>query len=100
MRNWLAPTLLVIAAACATQHYVQAGQKDGVAVSYRWDHPEGKPSALLLRIVNGSDERRHVHAEIDLYHQGRTVEQFEADTVVAPHRTLSGRFNGFYFEPT
>lgn len=94
----LAFTLLVTAA-CSAQRFTPAAEKDSVTLGYKWVHKAGKPSALSLQLANPTDVRRRVHAEIDLYYQGFTVEQFTADTLIGPHRTLTGKLNGIYFEP-
>ena len=60
----------------------------------------GKPSELLLKMVNGSDSARSVHVGLDLYSEGMTVERFSADTCMRAGRTLNGKLNGFYFIPT
>ncbi|MBK9174942.1 MAG: hypothetical protein IPM46_01120 [Flavobacteriales bacterium] len=67
--------------------------------AYRWSHPPGKPSELLLRLKNVSGADKRVSLGIDLYYQGRTVEAFEADTCLRPGMLLAGRLNGIYFIP-
>lgn len=91
--------LLVFAATGRAQQYTSFGEQDSVTVSYRWRHRAGKPSELWLKIANASTVRRQVHAHLDLTSKGVIVEQFEADTVMGPGRTLTGKLNGFYFIP-
>ncbi|MFT3886144.1 MAG: hypothetical protein QM724_12170 [Flavobacteriales bacterium] len=90
---------LLLCSGCNAQQFIQAAEQGGVTIGYKWTHKEGKPSLLQLRIANPTGERCRVHADIDLYHQGFTVEQFSADTIIGPHRTLTGRLNGIYFTP-
>lgn len=85
--------------ACKAQQYVPAGGSDGITVSYRWKHATGKPSELLVKLVNASDSAREVHVELDLYYQGLTVERFTADTCITAKRSMAGKFNGIYFTP-
>ncbi|MBK9421246.1 MAG: hypothetical protein IPN44_09335 [Flavobacteriales bacterium] len=98
--KYLLPFLLLALTGCKAQQFTQAGAAQGVQVSYRWKHAPGKPSELLLKMVNSSDSARSVHVGLDLYDQGRTVEQFTADTCMRARRTMNGRLNGFYFIPT
>lgn len=84
---------------CHAAQFVQAGQKQGVSVSYRWNHHQGQPSELLLKIANEGDTARHVHLGVDLYFQAFTVEQFIADTCIPAGRTFNGKLNGIYFIP-
>ena len=91
--------LLVLSTSCASIQYLEKGTHDGVEVAYRWNHPLGKPSELLLRLKNVAAEDKHVNVVMDLYYQGRTVESFEADTCIRVGQTLSGKLNGIYFTP-
>ncbi|HEX2617100.1 MAG TPA: hypothetical protein VHL57_06120 [Flavobacteriales bacterium] len=101
MRTLLSLALsLLIGCACMAQDYVKAGEQNGVTLSYAWSHKKGKPSALLLKIANPTDEKRQVHVDIDLAFEGLTVEQFAADTLIGAHRTFTGKLNGIYFVPT
>lgn len=96
------PTLLLMAllmSACAMPQYIQGGEKDGVAVSYRWNHPAKGPSELLLKIANPGPSAQHVQIVLDLAHQGRTVETLSADTCIPAGRTFNGKLNGIYFIP-
>lgn len=92
--------LVLLAFACAPTQYVHKGVQDGVELAYRWDHPVGKPSALLLKLVNTTVEDKEVDLVIDLSYQGRTVESFTADTCIKAGHTMNGRLNGIYFTPT
>ena len=74
-------------------------RKDGVKVSYRWNHRADKPSELLLKIVNDSPSAQQLHLGLDLYYQAFTVEQFSADTCIPAGRTFNGKLNGIYFIP-
>lgn len=91
--------LVLIATGCASVQYIEKGTHDGVEVAYRWNHPVGKPSELLLRLKNVAATDKHVNVVLDLYYQGRTVETFEADTCIRGGQTLSGRLSGIYFVP-
>lgn len=93
---FLAPVLLL---GCAAPQFIQAGQKDDVSVSYRWNHRTGKPSELLLKIVNAGPSAQRLHVGLDLYYQAFTVEQFTADTCIPAGRTFNGKLNGIYFIP-
>lgn len=84
---------------CKAPAFIQAGQKDDVSVSYRWEHGNGQPSELLLKIVNASPSAQQLHLGLDLYFQGFTVEQFTADTCIPAGRTFNGKLNGIYFIP-
>ena len=96
----LLPLVLVLALfGCKAPQFVQAGKKDDVSVSYRWNHATGKPSELLLKIVNESSSAQQLHLELDLYYQAFTVEQFTADTCIPAGRTFNGKTNGIYFIP-
>ncbi len=86
-------------ASCAAPQYVSKGTYEGVEIAYLWKHPVDKPSELWLRLKNVSDQERKVHVGIDLYYQGRTVEEFEADTCLRAGQLLSGKLNGIYFVP-
>ncbi|MBK9149275.1 MAG: hypothetical protein IPM12_15825 [Flavobacteriales bacterium] len=90
---------LLTLASCAGTQYIEKGTHDGVEIAYRWSHPPGKPSELLLRLKNVSGADKRVSLGIDLYYQGRTVEAFEADTCLRPGMLLAGRLNGIYFIP-
>ena len=68
-------------------------------LAYRWNHPPGKPSELLLKMVNTTTEDKRVALVIDLYYQGRTVESLEADTCLKAGQTMNGKLNGIYFIP-
>lgn len=97
-----APALLLLLfalASCKAPQFIQSGQQDGVNVSYRWNHRPGKPSELLLKIVNEAPGDRQLHIGLDLYHQAFTVEQFTADTCIPAGRTFNGKLNGIYFIP-
>lgn len=89
--------LLVAVVACKAPQFTQAGQRADVSVSYRWNHPPGKPGELLLKIINNGDSARQVHLGIDLSYQAFTVEQFTADTCIPAGRTYNGKLNGIYF---
>ncbi len=92
--------LLVLAfASCKTSLFTMAGERDGVAVSYRWNHPPGKPVELLLKLSNQSPVAQQVHVALDLSFQAFTVEQFLADTCIPAGRTFNGKLNGIYFIP-
>lgn len=89
----------VALASCSTMQYIEKGTHDGVEVAYRWNHPPGKPSELLLRLKNTAGTDKRVNLALDLYYQGRTVETFEADTCLRPGMLLMGKLNGIYFVP-
>lgn len=93
---FLAP---LIALGCAAPQFIQADQKDDVSVSYRWNHRPGKPSELLLKIVNAGTSSQQLHLGLDLYFQSFTVEQLSADTCIPAGRTFNGKLNGIYFIP-
>lgn len=99
MKRFILPFLPLLILGCKAPQFVQAGQKDGVAVNYRWSHKEGKPAELLLKIVNASPSTQQLHLGLDLYYQGFTVEQFQADTCIPAGRTFNGKLNGIYFIP-
>lgn len=91
--------LLLLSAGCAPTQYLHKGTYDGIGVSYRWNHPTGKPSELLLRLENTTDKDLRIDLEIDLTYQGRTVETFDADTCMRAGQVLNGKLNGIYFIP-
>ncbi|MBZ0205495.1 MAG: hypothetical protein K8H89_04170 [Flavobacteriales bacterium] len=96
------PTLLLFLlgiTSCKAPQFIQGGEKDGVAVSYRWNHKPGKPSELLLKIANESPSAQRLHLGLDLYYQAFTVEEFTADTCIPAGRTFNGKLNGIYFIP-
>lgn len=97
--KWTWPLLLFLPTAAWAQD-VQKGMHSDVEVTYRWKHPVGRPSELLVKLVNTSKEGKQVDLVIDLYYQGRTVEVLEADTCIRPGQTLNGKLNGLYFIPT
>jgi len=86
--------------ASAQSRFIHKGELNGVEMAYRWNHPTGKPSELLLKLRNTTNEDRRVSLVIDLYYQGHTVEVLEADTCIKAGRTMNGRLNGIYFVPT
>lgn len=92
--------LLLLAFACTPMQYVHKGVQDGVELAYRWNHPVGKPSELLLKLVNTTTEDKEVDLVIDLFYQGRTVESFSADTCIKAGQTMNGKLNGIYFIPS
>jgi hypothetical protein len=92
--------LALLMAGCAAPQYLHKGVHDGVELAYRWNHPPGKPSELLVRMRNTTEADREVHLTIDLYYQGRTVETLTADTCIKAGRTMNGKLNGIYFVPT
>jgi len=94
----LAP-LLFLAVACTPTSYLHKGVQDGVEMAYRWDHPAGRSSELLLKLVNTSNEDKEVDLVIDLYYQGRTIETLSADTCLKAGQTMNGKLNGIYFAP-
>ena len=91
--------LLLAITSCKAPQFIQGGEKDGVNVSYRWNHRADKPSELLLKIVNNSASAQQLHIGLDLYHQAFTVEEFSADTCIPAGRTFNGKMNGIYFIP-
>ncbi len=99
MRKALLLLLSMPALGCAAPQFIQAGQKDDVSVSYRWNHRAGKPSELLLKIVNASPAAQQLQLGLDLYYQAFTVEQFTTDTCIPAGRTFNGKLNGIYFVP-
>ncbi len=94
----LFPVLLLLAG-CAPPEYLHKGVQDGVELAYRWNHPTGKPSELLLKMVNTTDQDKNVALIIDLYYQGLTVETLTADTCLPAGSTMNGKMNGIYFIP-
>jgi len=99
MRNLIAIALLLPLSALAQGKYIHKGERDGVEMAYRWNHPAGKPSELLLRLKNTTQEDRHIELAIDLYYQGRTVEVLGSDTCIRAGQTMTGKLNGVYFIP-
>ncbi len=99
MKHYLTLAILLSTVACAPKEHVYKGVHEGVEISYRWAHPEGKPSELLLNLKNTSAEDKQLGLVLDLYFQGRTVESFEADTCIRSGQRLNGKLNGFYFNP-
>ena len=79
--------------------YTSKGTQNGVEIGYRWNHPVGKPSELLVQLKNTEAQHKHVELAIDLYYQGRTVESLEADTCIRSHQSLTGKLNGIRFVP-
>lgn len=99
MRSFPAILFQVLLSACGTTKYVEKGTVDGIEIAYRWSHPMGKPSELLLRLKNTTLEDRNLNLAIDLYYQGRTLETMLADTCIRAGHTLNGKLNGIYFTP-
>lgn len=96
----LATLLPVIAlAACAPPKSIYKGVHDGVEIAYRWNHPPGKPSELLLKLSNTTPGDKRIELAIDLFVEGRTVETLQADTCIRTGQTLNGKLNGFWFVP-
>lgn len=93
------PFFALLLMGCSAPQYLHKGVYDGVELAYRWNHPTGKPSELLVRMENTATTDREVHLAIDLYYQGRTVETFTADTCIKAGRTMNGKLNGIYFVP-
>ncbi len=102
MRSRFIPALLAFlaSAGCAPPQYLQKGVQDGVQLAYRWNHTPGKPSELLLKLVNTTNQDKSVDLIIDLSYQGLTVETMELDTCIRAGRTMNGKLNGVYFIPT
>ena len=92
--------LVVLLTACSTPQYVYKGVQEDVELGYRWNHPTGKPSELLVRLKNTAAEDRSVSLVIDLSYQGLTVETLELDTCIRAGQTMNGKLNGVYFIPT
>ncbi len=99
MKAALLAAIAFTLASCTGAQYLEKGTFDGIEVAYRWNHPPGKPSELLLRLKNIADTDRSIALAIDLYYQGRTVETFEADTCLRPGMMLMGKLNGIHFIP-
>lgn len=99
MRTAIILILLAPLVASAQRGFVDKGERDGVAMAYRWNHPVGKPSELILKLKNTTEEDKRVSLVIDLYYQGLTVEVMEADTCIKGGQTLNGKLNGIYFVP-
>lgn len=95
-----APFILILLTACTAPQYVYKGVQEGVELNYRWSHPTGKPSELLVKMKNTTTEDRSVSLVIDLAYQGLTVETLEIDTCIHAGHTMNGRLNGVYFVPT
>lgn len=91
---------LLLATLVTEAQFVHKGEVEGVEMAYRWHHPVGKPSQLLLKLKNNTAEDRQVDLIIDLYYQGRTMESLVADTCIKAGATMNGRLNGLYFIPT
>ena len=91
--------LLLTLAACSGPQYLYKGERDGVELAYRWNHPKDKPSELLLHMKNMTPGDKRIALAIDLFYQGRTVETLEADTCIRTGQTLNGKLNGIYFIP-
>lgn len=87
-------------AAMAQGKYITKGERNGVELAYRWNHPLGRPSELHLRLKNNTAEDKSLSLEIDLSYQGLTVETLSADTCIKAGRTMTGKLNGIYFVPT
>jgi predicted RecA/RadA family phage recombinase len=85
---------------CAAPQYLAKGTHDGVEVAYRWSHPANKPSELLLRLKNTTENDKQIELVIDVAYQGRTVESLSADTCIKAGQELNGKLNGIYFIPT
>ena len=99
----LVPSLvlsLLLAPPLAAQKFTSSGQEEGIAIGYRWLHPVGRPSELLLRLENTTAEDRQLSLELALSHQGFTVETMHADTCMEAGATLVGKMNGFWFRPS
>jgi len=99
MMKGLHTAAILLLLGCAPTQFIQKGTHNGVEVAYRWNHPTGKPSELLLRLKNTAAEDKHVNVVLDLYYQGRTLEMLEADTCIRAGQTLNGKLNGIYFVP-
>lgn len=99
MKRLLPLLFLSQSAVFAQSKFVHKGEHNGVELAYRWNHPVGKPSELLMRMKNTTKEDKRVDLVIDLYYQGLTVESFEADTCIKAGVTLTGKLNGIYFVP-
>jgi hypothetical protein len=92
--------LMLLATSVGAQaQLVQKGRINGVDLAYRWRHPAGKPSELLIRMENMERSDRRVSLQVDLSYQGLTVELLSADTCIKAGAVLNGRVNGLYFRP-
>ena len=101
MRTYSALVLcLLLAPPAAAQKFTSKGQEEGIAIGYRWLHPVGRPSELLLRLENTTTDDRQLSLELALSHQGFTVETMHADTCMKAGSKLVGKLNGFWFRPT
>lgn len=100
MRRSLTFLLLLPTGLSAQTKFIHKGEQNGVEMAYRWNHPLGKPSELLLKLKNTSAEDKRVDLVIDLSYQGLTLESFGADTCIKSGATLNGKLNGIYFIPT
>ncbi|HPF90045.1 MAG: hypothetical protein H6590_00990 [Flavobacteriales bacterium] len=99
MKTILLLLLMLPVRAAAQKGFIHKGERDGVEMAYRWNHPVGRSSELILRLKNRTQEDRQVSLVIDLYYQGLTVEVLEADTCIKAGQTLNGKLNGIYFVP-
>lgn len=100
MKNAWIPLLMLLAIpGCKAPAFIQEGTKDGVTVSYRWNHRPGHPSELLLKIANVSGYAQHVKLGLDVSFQNFTVEELSADTCIPAGRVFNGKLNGIYFIP-
>lgn len=99
MARYLLIIMTFTAACCAHGQLMQKGRINGVDMAYRWRHPSGKPSELLIRMENTEAYDQHVALRVDLIYQGLTVELLEADTCIKAGAILNGRVNGIYFRP-
>jgi hypothetical protein len=91
--------VILLLAACSSPQYLHKAVHDGVEISYYWKHQKEKPSELILRMTNVSEEDKRVSLVIDLYSQGKTVETLQADTCIKVGQSLNGKLNGVYFVP-
>ena len=96
VRTYILLPLLSIPAFAEAQ-MAQAGRINGIDLAYRWRHPSGKPSELLMRMENVEHTDRRIALKVDVSYQGRTVELFHADTCIRAGAVLNGRVNGLYF---
>lgn len=99
MARYLLLFLAITAVFGAHGQLVQKGRINDVDMAYRWRHPAGKPSELLIRMENTAAQDQRVALRVDLIYQGLTVELFEADTCIKAGAILNGRVNGIYFRP-
>ena len=100
MRTLLLSFTAALLMGCAAPQYLAKGTHDGVEVAYRWNHPANKPSELLLRLKNTTENDKQIELVIDVAYQGRTVESLSADTCIKAGQVLNGKLNGIYFIPT